>query len=162
MIAAAVYYWDEWTSALLNSAAFAWVSEQLNALSSWFDSMGGWSGMAKAAWDGIVAIFHNAINGLIAMLNKIPGVDIKAQFGELPAGPNLDSLEAAKRAQQTINAAIPSLSPTRASAVPPGGLLTSIQNSSTQNNGKQVENVNIYTNKPMTSHDLQGLMELAG
>lgn len=162
VIVAAVYYWDEWTSALLNSAAFVWVSEQLTALSSWFESMGGWSGMAKAAWDGIVAIFHNAINGLIAMLNKIPGVDIKAQFGELPAGPNLDSLEAAKRAQQTINAAIPSLSPTRASAVPPGGLLTSIQNSSTQNNGKQVENVNIYTNKPMTSHDLQGLMELAG
>jgi len=96
------------------------------------------------------------------MLKKIPGVDIKAQFGELPAGPDLDSLGAAKRVQQTINAAIPSLSPSRATSVPPGGLLTSIQNSSTQNKGTHVENLNIHTNKPMTSHELQGLMELAG
>ncbi|WP_268799070.1 phage tail tape measure protein [Pseudomonas huanghezhanensis] len=162
VIIAAVYYWDEWTGALLNSDAFIWVSDQLTALSSWFDSMGGWSGMATAAWDGIVAIFHSSINELIAMLNKIPGVDIKAKFGEMPAGPDLSSLEAAKRAQQTISAAIPSLSPSRASAVPPGGLLTSIQNSTTQNNGKQVETVNIYTNKPMTTHELQGLMDMAG
>lgn len=162
VIVAAVYYWDEWTSALMDTAAFKWISEQLTALSNWFDAMGGWSGMAKAAWDGIVAIFHSAINGLIAMLNKIPGVDIKAQFGELPTGPNLDSLEAAKRAQQTINAAIPSLSPSRASAVPPGGLLTSIQNSSTQNKGTHIETFQYHTNKPMTAHDLEGLMELAG
>ncbi|MBB6158521.1 TP901 family phage tail tape measure protein [Pseudomonas sp. JAI115] len=162
VIAAAIVYWDEWTGALLNSAAFVWVSEQLSALSAWFDSMGGWSGMAKAAWDGIVAIFHSAINGLIALLNKIPGVDIKAQFGALPAGPDLASLEAAQRAQQTINAAIPSLSPSRATAVPPGGLLTSIQNTNTQHNGKQVENLNIYTSKPLTSHELQGLMDMAG
>lgn len=162
VIVAAVYCWDEWTSALMDTAAFKWISEQLTALSNWFDAMGGWSGMAKAAWDGIVAIFHSAINGLIAMLNKIPGVDIKAQFGELPTGPNLDSLEAAKRAQQTINAAIPSLSPSRASAVPPGGLLTSIQNSSTQNKGTHIETFQYHTNKPMTAHDLEGLMELAG
>lgn len=162
VIVASVYYWDEWTSALMNSVAFKFVADQLQTLSDWFDSMGGWSGMAKAAWDGIVAIFHSAINGLIALLNKIPGVNIKAQFGELPAGPNLDSLDAAQKAQQTINAAIPSLSPSRASAVPPGGLLTSIQNSSTQNKGTHVENQNIYTNKPMTTHELQGLMEMAG
>ncbi|MEB0090075.1 phage tail tape measure protein [Pseudomonas sp. CCI4.2] len=162
VIVAAIYYWDEWTGALMESAAFAWVSDQLGALSSWFESMGGWSGMARAAWDGIVAIFHNAINSLIAMLNKIPGVDIKASFGELPAGPNLDSLDAARRAQQTINAAIPSLSPNRASAVPPGGLLTSIQNSNTQNQGVRVENQTIYNNKPMTPHQLKGLMDMAG
>lgn len=162
VIVAAVYYWDEWTTALMNTAAFQWVREQLTALSGWFDSMGGWSGMAKAAWDGIVAIFHSAINGLIALLNKIPGVDIKAQFGELPAGPNLDSLEAAQRAQQTINDAIPSLSPSRAAAVPPGGLLTSIQNNSTQNKGTHVENQHIYTSKPMTTHELEGLMGMAG
>lgn len=162
VIVAAVYFWDEWTTALMETAAFKWVSEQLSALSAWFDSMGGWSGMAKAAWDGIVAIFHSAINGLIAMLNKIPGVHIKAQFGELPAGPDLASLEAAQRAQQTINAAIPSLSPNRAAAVPPGGLLTSLQNSTTQNKGTHVENQHIYTSKPMTTHELEGLMEMAG
>ncbi|WP_122587151.1 phage tail tape measure protein [Pseudomonas viridiflava] len=162
VIVAAVYFWDEWTSALMNTTAFKWVSEQLAALANWFNSMGGWSGMAKAAWDGIVAIFHNSINTLITMLNKIPGVDIKAQFGELPAGPNLDSLEAAQRAQQTINAAIPSLSPTRASAVPPGGLLTSIQNNSSQNKGTHVEKLEIHTSKPLTTHELEGLMEMAG
>lgn len=156
VIVAAVYYWDEWTSALLDSAAFKFVSEQLTALSDWFSSMGGWSGMAKAAWDGIVAIFHSAINNLIAMLNKIPGVNIKAQFGELPAGPNLDSLDAAQRAQQTINSAIGSSSSYRASAVPPGGLLTSIQNTSNQSKGTHVEKIEIHTNKPMTPHDLEG------
>lgn len=162
VVVAAVYYWDTWTAALMDTTAFQWVSEQLSALSDWFDSMGGWSGMAKAAWEGIVAIFHTAINSLIAMLNKIPGVDINAQFGALPAGPNLESLEAAQRAQQTINAAIPSLSPSRATAVPPGGLLTSIQNNATQNRGTHVEKVEIHTNKPMSAHELEGLLEMAG
>ena len=162
VIVAAVYYWDEWTSALMNTAAFKWVNEQLATLSAWFDSMGGWSGMAKAAWDGIVAIFHSAINGLIAMLNTIPGVDINARFGELPAGPNLESLDAAQRAQQTINAAIPSLSPNRATSVPPGGLLTGIQNTATQNRGTHVEKIEIHTNKPMTAHELEGLLGMAG
>jgi hypothetical protein len=162
VIVAAVYYWDEWTTALRDSAAFKFVSEQLSALADWFNSMGGWSGMAKAAWDGIIAIFHSAINNLIAMLNKIPGVNIKAQFGELPAGPNLESLEAAQRAQQTINSAIGNASPSRASAVPPGGLLTSIQNNSNQNKGTHVEKIEIHTSKPMTPHDLEGMMEMAG
>ena len=162
VIAAAVYYWDEWTTALMNSAAFTWVGEQLAALSSWFNAMGGWSGMAKAAWDGIVAIFHSAINNLIAMLNKIPGVDIQTRFGEVPTGPDLTSLDAAQRAQQTINAAIPSLSPSRANAVPPGGLLTNIQNTSSQNKGTHVEKIEIHTSKPMTAHELEGLMEMAG
>ena len=161
-IVAAVYFWDEWTRAVMDTAAFKWLSDQLAALSAWFESMGGWSGMTKAAWDGIVAIFHSAINGLIAMLNKIPGVDIQARFGELPTGPNLDSLDAAQRAQQTINAAIPSLSPSRATAVPPGGLLTRIQNTATQNRGMHVEKIEIHTNKPMTAHELEGLLGMAG
>lgn len=162
MIVAAVYYWDQWTSALMDTAAFQWIGDQLTALSAWFDSMGGWSGIAKAAWDGIVAIFHSAINGLITLLNTLPGVDIKTQFGELPTGPTLDSLDAAQRARQTINAAIPSLSPSRATAIPPGGLLTSIQNNATQNRGTHVEKVEIHTRQPLTAHTLQGLMEMAG
>lgn len=146
-VIAAVVYWDEWTAALMNSEAFKWVSDQLTALSDWFASMGGWAGMAKAAWDGIVAIFHTAINGLIEMLNKIPGVDIETRFGAMPDMPGtdigvntMDSAAAAQRAQQTINAAIPSLSPARPNAVPQGGLLTSIQNNnSSQNRGMHVE-----------------------
>lgn len=93
-VAAAIIYWDQWTSALLNSEAFKWVSGQLTALSEWFDSMGGWSSMASAAWDGIVSVFKQAINGLIEMLNKIPGVNIEAAFGDMPAAPELPGISA--------------------------------------------------------------------
>ena len=168
-VIAAVVYWDEWTDALMNSEAFKWVSDQLTALSDWFASMGGWAGMAKAAWDGIVAIFHKAINGLIEMLNKIPGVDIETRFGAMPEVPGtdigvntVDSAAAAQRAQQTINAAIPSLSPARPNAVPPGGLLTSIQNNtSSQNKGTHVENLNINTAKPMTPLELESMVAMS-
>jgi TP901 family phage tail tape measure protein len=168
IVGAAIYYWDDLTSALMNTAAFKWVSDQLSALSDWFGSMGGWSGMAKAAWDGIVAIFQTAINGLIEMLNKIPGVNIETSLGAMPEIPGangaMSASEQAERSQkvrQTINAAIPSLSPNRASAVPPGGLLTSIQNTSNQNKGNRVENVNIHTSKPMTPLELENMVSMA-
>jgi len=168
-VIAAVVYWDEWTAALMNSEAFKWVSDQLTALSEWFASMGGWSGMAKAAWDGIVAIFHTAINSLIEMLNKIPGVEIETRFGAMPEVPGtdigintMDSAAAAQRAQQTINAAIPSLSPARPNAVPQGGLLTSIQNNnSSQNKGMHVEKVEIHNSKPMTSLEMENMVAMS-
>ena len=166
-VVAAVYYWDEWTSALLDSEAFKWVSEQLGAMSDWFNSMGGWSGMAKAAWDNIANVFKQAINGLIDMMNKIPGVNIETRFGELPQVPGAeaairaaDTASAADKAQQTINAAIPSLSPSRPTAVPRGGLLTSIQNTSNQNKGTHVENVNISTAKPMSPLELENMLAM--
>ena len=93
-VAAAIIYWDEWTGALMNTEAFKWISGQLTALSEWFSSMSGWSGMASAAWDGIVNIFKSAINGLIEMLNKIPGVQIDAAFGDMPAAPQLPTITA--------------------------------------------------------------------
>jgi TP901 family phage tail tape measure protein len=169
VVVAAVVYWDKWTSALMNTEAFKWVSAQLKALSDWFTSMGGWSGMAKAAWDGIVAIFHKSINTLIELLNKIPGVDIETKFGAMPEVPGtdigvntVDGAAAAQKAQQTINAAIPSLSPARPNAVPPGGLLTSIQNNnSSQNKGTHVETLNIHTGKPMTPLELEHMMSMA-
>lgn len=160
-VVAAVYYWDTWTAALMNTAAFQWIATQLQALSDWFGSLGGWSGMARTAWDGIVAIFTSAINSLIGMLNKIPGVEIEAGFGAMPTPPSMDSLAAAQKAQQTINAAIPSLSPSRASAVPPGGLLTSIQNTSSQNKGTHVEKVEIHTGKPMSPLEMENMMSMA-
>ena len=169
VITLAVVYWDEWTSALMNSEAFKWVSDQLTALSDWFTSMGGWSGMAKAAWDGIVAIFHTSINSLIEMLNKIPGVDIETKFGAMPEVPGtdigvntVDASAAAQKAQQTINSAIPSLSPARPNAVPPGGLLTSIQNNnSSQNRGMHVEKVEIHNSKPMTQLEMENMVNMA-
>ena len=169
VVVLAVVYWDEWTSALMNSEAFKWVSDQLSALSDWFTSMGGWSGMAKAAWDGIVAIFHTSINSLIEMLNKIPGVDIETKFGAMPEVPGtdigvntMDGSAAAQKAQQTISSAIPSLSPARPNAVPPGGLLTSIQNNSnSQTKGNHVENMTINNAKPMTPLELENMMSMA-
>ena len=168
IVGAAIYYWDDLSSALMNTVAFKWVSDQLSALSDWFGSMGGWSGMAKAAWDGIVAIFQKAINGLIEMLNKIPGVNIEASLGSMPEIPGASSAmsageqaERSQKVQQSINAAIPSLSPTRASAVPPGGLLTSIQNTSNQNKGNHVDKVEIHTAKPMSPLELENMMAMA-
>lgn len=167
-IGAAIIYWDEITAAIMNTAAFQWVSAQLTALSDWFASMGGWSGMAKAAWDGILAIFYGAINGLIAMLNKIPGVEIDAQFGAMPELPGANAVmtateqaDRAQKAQATINNAIPSLSPQRANAVPPGGLLTSIQNTSNQDKGTRVEKVEIHTGKAMSPLELENMMSMA-
>ena len=168
IVGAAIYYWDDLASALMNTVAFKWVSDQLSALSEWFGSMGGWSGMAKAAWDGIVRVFSQAINGLIEMMNKIPGVNIETRFGDLPQVPGAeaavraaDTASAAQKAQQTINAAIPSLSPSRPSAVPPGGLLTSIQNTSNQNKGTHVEKVEIHTAKPMSPLEMENMMAMA-
>lgn len=168
IVGAAIYYWDDLSSALMNTVAFKWVSDQLSALSDWFGSMGSWTGMAKAAWDGIVAIFQKAINGLIEMLNKIPGVNIEASLGSMPEIPGATSAmsageqaERSQKVQQSINAAIPSLSPTRASAVPPGGLLTSIQNTSNQNKGNHVDKVEIHTAKPMSPLELENMMAMA-
>jgi TP901 family phage tail tape measure protein len=169
VIVAAVYYWDEWTSALMNSEAFRWVSDQFKTLSDWFNSMGGWSSMAKGAWDSIVSVFYKAINGLIEMINSIPGVNIEARFGGMPEVPGADvamnasdTASSAQKAQQTINSAIPSLSPSRASAVPPGGLLSSIQNTtSSQNKGTHVENLTIQNNKPMTPLEMENMMSMA-
>ncbi|MFJ2365932.1 phage tail tape measure protein [Pseudomonas sp. NPDC087697] len=169
VVAAAIYYWDEWTSALLNSEAFQWVSDQFQAMSDWFNSMGGWSGMASAAWDSIVGVFQKAINGLIEMINTIPGVNIEARLGAMPEIPGAQSAmtaaetaNAAQKAQQTINSAMPSLSPTRPTAVPPGGLLTSIQNTSnSQNKGNHVENVNIHTSKAMSPLEMENMVAMA-
>jgi TP901 family phage tail tape measure protein len=144
-----------------------WLSEVLGVVTG-----------AKSGWEDLLLVFANlspfallgnAFKGVITLLNMIPGVEINTSFAELPALQGgtatmniAEQASAAQRAQQTINAAIPSLSPNRATAVPPGGLLTSIQNNATQNRGTHVEKVEIHTSKPMTTHELEGLMEMAG
>ncbi|RRV08098.1 phage tail tape measure protein [Pseudomonas sp. v388] len=94
-VVAAVVYWDQWTAALMNTAAFQWISDKLASLSNWFGAMGGWSGIAKAAWDSILATVKGAINGLIEMANKIPGVNIETTFGELPEPPKVPDVPGA-------------------------------------------------------------------
>ena len=164
LVVAAVVYWDQWTAALMNTAAFKWVADQLQGLSDWFGSMAGWTGMARAAWEGIVAIFKNAINGLIEMLNKIPGVQIDAAFGDLPSPSEIGGLSApiAEEARKRMNGAMTSISPNGPTAVPPGGLLRSIQNSNTQtqNSGTRIEKVEIHTAKPMTPLELENMVAM--
>ncbi len=204
IVGAAIYYWDDWTSALMNTAAFQWIAGQLQALSDWFGSIGGWTGMASAAWDGIVSIFKDAINGLIEMLNKIPGVQIDAAFGDMPKAPDIPGVEAqvpstpavdralqasqqplaarnplsvvpplvmapaanddTEQARKRMASTVQSISPSRPTAVPQGGLLRSIQNntnSQTQNKGTHVENININTAKPMTPLEVENMMSMA-
>ncbi|GFZ67545.1 phage tail tape measure protein [Pseudomonas amygdali pv. eriobotryae] len=91
-VVAAVVYWDELCAALMNTTAFQWISDQMAKLSSWFDSMGGWSGIAKTAWDSILSTVKGAINGLIEMANKIPGINIETTFGDLPEPPKVPDL----------------------------------------------------------------------
>ncbi|AVB22687.1 phage tail tape measure protein [Pseudomonas syringae pv. pisi] len=91
-VVAAVVYWDELCAALMNTTAFQWISDQMAKLSSWFDSMGGWSGIAKTAWDSILSTVKSAINGLIEMANKIPGINIETTFDDLPEPPKIPDL----------------------------------------------------------------------
>lgn len=92
VVAVVIVYWDDLKAALMDTAAFQWVASHLQMLSDWFNSMGGWSGLAQAAWDNIVGIFQRSIGAVIEMLNKIPGVNIDASFGELPATPDLPQI----------------------------------------------------------------------
>lgn len=135
---------------------------------------------AKAVWDGFIwaltnvspfALLGDALQYLIGLLNKIPGIEIDASFGDLPTMPELpgtapamsaaEQAVRAQKAQETINAAIPSLSPQRPTAVPPGGLLTSIQNTQTQNRGNHIEKVEIHTGKAMSPLELENMMSMA-
>jgi TP901 family phage tail tape measure protein len=92
IVALVVRYWDDFKAALLESTAFQWVSAQFTALGKMFGSMSGWADFAKSAWDGISRIFRSAVDSLIEMLNKIPGVNIETRFGDLPKAPEVPQL----------------------------------------------------------------------
>ncbi len=143
---------------------------------TWLTSFETATSTATAIWEGLLWAFANlspfallgkALKGLIELLNAIPGIEIDTRFADLPtppaAGKALDIAErssTAQKAQQTINAAIPSLSPSRATAVPPGGLLSSIQSTTNQNKGTHVEKVEIHTSKPMSPFELENMLEM--
>lgn len=143
---------------------------------TWLTSFETATSTATAIWEGLLWAFANlspfallgkALKGLIELLNAIPGIEIDTRFADLPthpaAGEALDIAErssTAQKAQQTINAAIPSLSPSRATAVPPGGLLSSIQSTTNQNKGTHVEKVEIHTSKPMSPFELENMLEM--
>lgn len=262
-IAVVIVYWDDIKKAIMDTAAFQWAAEQLQALGAWFDSVGGWSGAVSAAWDGIVDVFRKAIAGVIDLLNKIPGVNIDATFGDVPApkvpevpgqtvpvgvmpiktpqppvampaaqellqvpqrvpllsavpasaeppapvatalkavpkpqlqvvpaplakqpaqpeaiGSTLKTLAALQQppvhvevdapvakieqTRERLAQSMPSVSPARPTAVPKGGLMSSIQNN-TQNVDRRphIEKVEIHTSKPMTPLELENMVGMA-
>lgn len=149
-IGLAITYWDEIVEAIAGTAVFQWISEQLAAVGAWFDSMGGWAGIASAAWDGITRIFYGYINGLIDLLNLIPGVNIETRLGEMPSVPSPEEV------------ATDSLSPDRPGAVPKGGLLSSIQNTTNnQTKGNHFEKVEIHTGQPLSPLALENMISMA-
>ncbi|MGX5217833.1 phage tail tape measure protein [Pseudomonas segetis] len=89
-----------------------------------------------------------------AMLAPVPVV--VEQAAAMP-----QQAEHGQQTRQAINDAIPSLSPSRPSAVPPGGLLTSIQNTNSLNKGTHVEKVEIHTSKPMSPLELENMLEMS-
>ncbi len=170
VVAAAVMYWDQWTAALMNTAAFQWIAAQLQQLSDWFGTIGGWSGVVSAAWDGIVSIFTDAINSLIGMLNKIPGVQIDAVFGELPKTPEIPGMSVPltsdpEQARKQLNESTGSISPSGPTAVPPGGLLRTIQNTTTNNQSQgktiHVEKLTIENSKALTPLELENMIGMS-
>lgn len=89
-----------------------------------------------------------------AMLAPVPVV--VEQAAAMP-----QQAEHGQQTRQAINDAIPNLSPSRPSAVPPGGLLTSIQNTNSLNKGTHVEKVEIHTSKPMSPLELENMLEMS-
>lgn len=71
--------------------------------------------------------------------------------------------EQSEQARQQASATVASISPTRPTAVPQGGLLRSIQNTTnTNNSGKsiQVESLTIQNDKPLTQLELENMIAL--
>ncbi|WP_296231524.1 phage tail tape measure protein [uncultured Pseudomonas sp.] len=182
---------------------------------AWLSELEGVTAVASAIWDGFIwgltnlspfALLGRALQGLIALLNKIPGINIDASFAELPSMPGSPEIKSATpvpdpvpvppaiaaalqasrqdlvtalpsapvehatrpdvstigvQLRDAISATAPSLAPQRANAVPRGGLLSSIQNSTSQNKGNHIEKVEIHTSKPMTPLELENMMEMA-
>lgn len=71
--------------------------------------------------------------------------------------------EQADQARQRMTSDAASISPSKPTAVPQGGLLRSIQNTSNQSQDKniRVDKVEIHTAKPMSPLELENMMSMA-
>jgi TP901 family phage tail tape measure protein len=168
-------------SVLVATLNFVWVALQQiwhmgTQLVDWFASFEGVATTVTATWNGFLDVLNNngpftlvgrALDGLIALLNKIPGINIDTRFtgGTSPGAPEAmnaaEQAGMASKAQQTINDAIPSLLPSRPGEVPPGGLMQSFQNSNTQNRGTHIAKMEIHTSQPMSQHELDSMLNMA-
>jgi len=177
--------WDAFIWALTNVSPFALIGSALKGLIQLLNKIPGvnidttFGDMPKApeipGMETQIPIAP-AAPGSQSPLPSTPAVDRALQAAQLPAGirPALSAVpplvmapaptEQAEQARQKMAATTASIAPTRATAVPQGGLLRSIQNNTnnqTQNKGTHVDTININTAKPMTPLEIENMMSMA-
>lgn len=177
--------WDAFIWALTNVSPFALIGSALKGLIQLLNKIPGvnidttFGDMPKApeipGMEAQIPIAP-AAPGSQSPVPSTPAVDRALQAAQLPVGirPALSAVpplvmapaptEQAEQARQKMAVTTASISPTRPSAVPQGGLLRSIQNttnSQTQNKGTHVENMTIRTDKPITPLEIENMMSMA-
>jgi TP901 family phage tail tape measure protein len=177
--------WDAFIWALTNVSPFALIGSALKGLIQLLNKIPGvnidttFGDMPKApeipGMEAQIPIAP-AAPGNQSPVPSTPAVDQALQAAQMPVGirPALSAVpplvmappptEQAEQARKKMAATTASISPTRPTAVPQGGLLRSIQNntsSQTQNKGTHVENININTAKPMTPLEIENMMSMA-
>ncbi|KFE50260.1 phage tail tape measure protein [Pseudomonas syringae] len=164
--------WDAFIWALTNISPFAIIGKALKGLIELLNKI---PGINIDTTFGEVPKVPD-VAGIESPVPSTPAVDRALQAAQLPlAGrPALSVVpplvmapaanDQAEQARQKMAATNASVSPTRPTAVPQGGLLRSIQNTSnqqTQNKGTHVENMNIYPTKPITPLEIENMMSMA-
>jgi len=177
--------WDAFIWALTNVSPFALIGSALKGLIQLLNKIPGvnidttFGDMPKApeipGMEAQIPIAP-AAPGNQSPVPSTPAVDRALQAAQLPVGvrPALSAVpplvmapaptEQAEQARQKMAVTTASISPTRPTAVPQGGLLRSIQNttnSQTQNKGTHVENMTIRTDKPITPLEIENMMSMA-
>ena len=177
--------WDAFIWALTNVSPFALIGSALKGLIQLLNKIPGvniettFGDMPKApeipGMEAQIPIAATA-PGNQSPVPSTPAVDRALQVAQLPVGirPTLAAVpplvmapaptEQAEQARQKMAVTTASISPTRPTAVPQGGLLRSIQNttnSQTQNKGTHVENMTIRTDKPITPLEIENMMSMA-
>lgn len=111
-----VTHWEELTTALMNTDAFAWVMDVARQVGEVFNEV----------WKSITAGFTTAYNWIVEKLNKLPGVniDVKADIPQPVTAPNA--------AAAPPNMTGPSLLTGNQSSadIPRGGLMSQIKSDS--------------------------------
>ena len=177
--------WDAFIWALTNVSPFALIGSALKGLIQLLNKIPGvnidttFGDMPKApeipGMEAQIPIVP-AAPGSQSPVPSTPAVDRALQAAQLPmsVGPALSAVppllmapapsEQAEQARQRMATTAASIAPTRATAVPQGGLLRSIQNNTnnqTQNKGTHVDTININTAKPMTPLEIENMMSMA-
>jgi hypothetical protein len=177
--------WDAFIWALTNVSPFALIGSALKGLIQLLNKIPGvnidttFGDMPKVpeipGMEAQIPI-ASAVPGNQSPVPSTPAVDRALQVAQLPVGirPTLAAVpplvmapaptEQADQARQKMAVTTASISPTRPTAVPQGGLLRSIQNttnSQTQNKGTHVENMTIRTDKPITPLEIENMMSMA-